>query len=598
MACEHVVQAKLLKGIIPKSSGIYKMLGDEGRILYIGKAKNLFNRLKSYMQFSNLDTKTSRMISLVVDVEIITTQTEAEALILEASLIKAFFPPYNILLKDDRSLPFIALDLAHEFPSIFKYRGKKQSKIMYFGPFGSSDVVFEIIDLVQKIFKLRTCSDSEFKSRKRACIKHQIKLCSAPCVNKVGKEDYASKVTKCINFFNAKDDSFKKDIVQQMSIHAEKMEFEEAILLRNTLEMVAKIQQKGDINFANFDDTDVVCLMLKNNVCAVQIFFVRNSMSFGSKVFFPQVQENSTTNQIMEAFLMQFYESNQIPKEILINIAIENEKAIQEALGVRIHNPKLGKKYDLLKFTISNLETELEKQINSKSKIMQNLTELKEFLNLNSLPKRIDVFDNSHNAGTDFIGAMIVCGQDGFLKKEYRKYNVKYNETKAGDDYAMMREVMRRRYSKIEPESKPDLIVIDGGKGQLSAVAGVFEEIGCNIPFICISKGLDRNAGKEKFHTLSFTDLELKYNSSLLFYFQNIRDEAHRFAISTHRLKRSKSFIKSQIDEIDGVGLRRKKLLLEHFGSVANIKSAKIEDLSKVNGISKSLAQQIYDSLH
>ncbi len=598
MACEHVVQAKLLKGIIPKSSGIYKMLGDEGRILYIGKAKNLFNRLKSYMQFSNLDTKTSRMISLVVDVEIITTQTEAEALILEASLIKAFFPPYNILLKDDRSLPFIALDLAHEFPSIFKYRGKKQSKIMYFGPFGSSDVVFEIIDLVQKIFKLRTCSDSEFKSRKRACIKHQIKLCSAPCVNKVGKEDYASKVTKCINFFNAKDDSFKKDIVQQMNIHAEKMEFEEAILLRNTLEMVAKIQQKGDINFANFEDTDVVCVMLKNNVCAVQIFFVRNSMSFGSKVFFPQVQENSTTNQIMEAFLMQFYESNQIPKEILINIAIENEKAIQEALGVRIHNPKLGKKYDLLKFTISNLESELEKQINSKSKIMQNLTELKEFLNLNSLPKRIDVFDNSHNAGTDFIGAMIVCGQDGFLKKEYRKYNVKYNETKAGDDYAMMREVMRRRYSKIEPESKPDLIVIDGGKGQLSAVAGVFEEIGCNIPFICISKGLDRNAGKEKFHTLSFTDLELKYNSSLLFYFQNIRDEAHRFAISTHRLKRSKSFIKSQIDEIDGVGLRRKKLLLEHFGSVANIKSAKIEDLSKVNGISKSLAQQIYDSLH
>jgi len=338
--------------------------------------------------------------------------------------------------------------------------------------------------------------------------------------------------------------------------------------------------------------------MLKNNVCAVQIFFVRNSMSFGSKVFFPQVQENSTTNQIMEAFLMQFYESNQIPKEILINIAIENEKAIQEALGVRIHNPKLGKKYDLLKFTISNLESELEKQINSKSKIMQNLTELKEFLNLNSLPKRIDVFDNSHNAGTDFIGAMIVCGQDGFLKKEYRKYNVKYNETKAGDDYAMMREVMRRRYSKIEPESKPDLIVIDGGKGQLSAVAGVFEEIGCNIPFICISKGLDRNAGKEKFHTLSFTDLELKYNSSLLFYFQNIRDEAHRFAISTHRLKRSKSFIKSQIDEIDGVGLRRKKLLLEHFGSVANIKSAKVEDLSKVNGISKSLAQQIYDSFH
>ncbi len=598
---KHPILSKLEAGLVPQTSGIYKMLGEGGKVLYVGKAKNLVNRLKSYMQKNGLDSKTKRLLSLVKDLEIITTQTESQALTLEASLIKALFPPYNILLKDDKSLPYIAISKGHDYPAVFKYRGKKQAGHLYFGPFGttasSRQVVFEALDLIQKLFKLRTCTDADFASRKRPCLKHQIKLCTAPCVQKVSKQDYAMQVQACSDFFNAKDDSFKKQLAAKMQAHADNLEFEEAIQIRRQIEMISKVQQRGDLNFADFEDTDVVCIMQNAGVYAVQVFFVRGRMSFGSKIFMPRTQQNSTLSDVLEAFLMQFYTESFIPKEILININLDNLADIANALEAKIINPKLGKKLELVNFTMPNLQNELNLALASKASILQNLQALQAFLNLPRLPQRIDVFDNSHTAGTDFIGAMIVCGQDGFVKKEYRKYNVKNTDTKGGDDYAMMREVMTRRYKNAEPETLPDLVVIDGGKGQLSAVAEAFEAIGCTLPFVCVSKGPDRNAGREKFHTINQTDIELEQGSGLLFYFQNIRDEAHRFAISTHRAKRAKSFVKSRLDDIEGIGAKRKKLLLEHFGSVDGIKKAHPQDLAKVSGVSRTLAQKILETI-
>jgi len=649
----HIIEQKIRAGLVSQSSGVYKMLGEGGKVLYVGKAKNLVNRLKSYLQYAevgedgvgvplplqncnevgvpsplgeggekifknitanpppaggvghqplltiNFSPKTKRLVSLVRDLEIITTATEAEALILEASLIKALFPPYNILLKDDKTMPYIVLNTAHAFAGAYQHRGKKLAGNKYFGPYGGSETVYETIDLMQKLFQIRTCSDSEFKNRTRPCLKYQIKMCSAPCVGKVSELGYNLQIQKVSDFLSGKNNELKNELAKQMNEASQREDFEMAINLRNKIEFLAKIQRKGDINFSDFEDTDTITIAADAQTFAVQVFFIRNGFSFGSKIFFPRTFDDSTEGQVLEAFIAQFYSENDPPREILTNIQLEDTFAanIQQALKCKILNPKLGKKADLVAFTLPNLQNELNKNLSSKTKIMQNLVLLKDFLSLSDIPKRIDVFDNSHNQGTDFIGAMIVAGQDGFIKKEYRKYNVKYSSTKGGDDFAMMYEVMMRRYSKLTDENKPDLIVIDGGKGQMSSVMQAFLELSLSIPFVCVSKGPDRNAGNELFHTPNWQDRPLPKGSPLMFYMQNIRDEAHRFAIGTHRDKRSKTFVKSRLDELAGIGKKRKKQLLEHFGSLENLKKAKTSDICKIDGFSKALAEKVLEGL-
>jgi excinuclease ABC subunit C len=620
----HPISIKIKQGLVPTTSGVYKMLGEAGKVLYVGKAKNLLNRLKSYLQYCNIEgdyggenyiydskfsPKTKRLISLVKNIEIITTSSESHALILEASLIKALFPPYNILLKDGKSLPYIALSNFYNqnfestnqksnpknFPLLFQHRGKKSSENKYFGPYGGSDIIFETIDLIQKLFNLRTCSDNEFKTRSRPCLKYQIKMCSAPCVAKISPAEYKESVKKASDFLSGKNNDLKNDLITKMNTCSENLDYEGAIGYRNKIQALSKIQKKGDLSFSDFVDTDVVCILQIDGVFGVQVFYIKNGFSFGSNVFFPKAMDGDTKEDVLEAFLTQFYYENDKPKEILLNISLDNEFCddFYNGIGCKLLHPKLGKKLELVNFTLSNLTNEITKHNNAKSKNMQNLILLKNFLDLEDIPKRIDVFDNSHTQGKDFIGAMIVATQDGFNKKEYRKYNVKFDTTKPGDDFAMIYEVLTRRYSSMTESNKPDLVVVDGGKGQMTMLKKAFEDLGIDLPFVCISKGVDRNAGNELFHTKNWTDRPLEKNSPLMFYMQNIRDEAHRFAIKTHREKRSKSFLKSEIDNIQSLGKKRKKDLLEHFGSVELLKKASIDDLKKVQGISSELATRI-----
>jgi excinuclease ABC subunit C len=449
---------------------------------------------------------------------------------------------------------------------------------------------------------VRTCSDAEFKSRKRPCLKHQIKLCSAPCTGLISKQDYNLKIKDAIAFLSGKSLEVKNALIKQMNQLSDELKFEEAIATRNKIELITKIQGKGEVNFTEYKNTDVVCIHRVAETVGVQVFFLRDGMSFGSKVFFPSVRsivsdniEDISLSEVLEAFLMQFYCENQVPEEILLNHEITNIKNIEIAISnTKILTPKKGLKLDLVNFTLTNLLNQIEKELLAKAKTSENLHKLKETFNLPKIPQKIEVFDNSHISGSNFIGAMIVAGPEGFIKKEYRKYNAKFDTTKAGDDYAMMAEVMKRRYKSAPAETLPDLILIDGGIGQLSVVKKTFDEIGITVPFICISKGPNRNAGEEKFHTpLGLTNFSLPKNSSLLFYLQNLRDEVHRFAIGTYRKRHQKSFLSSSIDDIKGIGKARKKALLNHFGSFELIKKAKPEDLMKVSGISKEIAMQM-----
>jgi excinuclease ABC subunit C len=590
----------------PKKPGVYKMIGELDKVLYIGKAKILPNRLKNYLDTKNLTNRIRQMVFLIQKVEYTVTETEADALILEASLIKSTNPPYNILLKDDKSLPYISISAKNQFPGLEKYRGKKQIGYKYFGPFGATLLAFEAIETASKIFQVRTCSDYEFSIRKRPCLEYQIKRCTAPCVGKVNQADYASQVENLEAFLSGRDNGYLKLLEVKMQDMATNLRFEEASQIRDKIRLIARVQSGDNFTFKDFEDTDIVAVYRQADVVGVQVFFVRNGLSFGAKVFFMRFEDEDTLVAILEAFLMQFYSDNQIPPNILINQDINTLEPIIQALNklsnkkVDVSYPKRGKKLQLLQFTLPNLHQEVENKLKSKSKTSEILYKIKDIFKLDKIPHRIEVFDNSHFSGTEFMGGMIVATQDGFVKNQYRKFNAKSASIAPGDDFGLMEEVMMRRYRDVLKEAEmPDLVLIDGGKGQQTAVKKAFEKLGLigKIPFVCISKGPDRNAGREKFHLLGHPEFQLEPEDPVLYYLQQLRDEAHRFVINAGRNKRVKNVSNSALDKIEGIGKIRKQKLLQKYGSAKAVKQVSPDELSRFLKISPDVANKILDNL-
>lgn len=616
---------------IPTSPGVYRMVNAGGDVIYVGKAKNLLKRLTNYTQGNRLEYRIQNMVANVASLEIITTKTEVEALLLEANLIKKYEPKYNILLKDDKSYPYILLTTEHGFPRIEKHRGAKKQKGKYYGPFPSAGAVNKAIADLQKAFLVRPCSDSFFDARKRPCMEYQIKRCSAPCANKISKEEYAHLVKQVSDFLEGKSREVQEELVQLMEEASHNMNYEKAATYRDRIKALNQIQAKQTIHMDSIKDADIIGMHRESGQCCIQVFFFRSGRNLGNSPFFPKHTEGATDAEVLSSFLLQFYNDNPPPFEVIIGLAIDGRAAIRQALTelaghtVKITVPKAGGKTKLVKDAVRNAENSMRQKMLGKAKQEMLLFEIGKLFDLPSSPKRIEVYDNSHISGKHEVGAMIVAGPEGFNKKSYRKFNIKGDIAEKGDDYAMLEQVLRRRFArerrnqelrKLEPKKElneislalasdipdstlPDLLLIDGGAGQLSVANRVLTELGYNdIKFVCISKGPDRNAGREQFHIVGKEPFTLPHDSTVLYYLQILRDEAHRFAIGSHRNKRGKSVTKSILDEIPNIGGKRKKLLLNHFGSADGVKEATLEDLMKVEGINHKIAVSIYDTLH
>ena len=593
---------------ISSSPGIYKFLDSNNKIIYIGKAKNLPKRLLNYTSNSGLTVRTQRLISSVNEVEVITTTNESEALLLEANLIKKFKPRYNVLLKDDKSFPYIQITLSDNWPQLTKFRGKHNDKDLYFGPFASIGSANWTIKMLQKVFQIRVCDDHTFKNRKRPCILYQIKRCSAPCTNEITKNEYAKSVEECIDFLNGKSRSIQKKFSNEMEIASKKLDFEKAAILRDRIKSLTQIQSSQQINKNNFVDADVIVSYRLENITCIVVFFYRSKQNWGNQCFFPRHETDDTESEVLEAFLAQFYENKLPPIEIILNFKPKNLDILKNAL-IQKYNKKITfkiprKKNELtiINMAMKNAKESHQRKILDTDKNNDFLKLLFETFNLNFVPSLIEVYDNSHTQGSNPIGSFISFGDSGFLKNRYRKFDIKNTLIKPGDDYGMMKEVINRRFSKLikenDNDNTPDLLLIDGGKGQYSTVREKLDELGFHhLQIIAMAKGKNRNEGNETF-IHNNTEIKLEKNSPLFFFLQRLRDEAHRFAIFTHRKKRTKSFTKSLLDEIPGIGRGRKKSLLNHFGSAKDVGSASLEDLKKVEGISEFIAKKIYNYFH
>lgn len=589
---------------LPHSAGVYRMLDKKGTPLYIGKAKSLKNRVSSYVNTGALNNRLQRMISQVNSLEFTTTRSEAEALLLEANLIKKHSPRYNVLLKDDKTFPYILFSGDHEFPRISKYRGSRKEKGKYYGPFVSASAVDEALTTLQRTFNLRSCSDNIFKNRTRPCLQYQIKRCCAPCVGYVSEEDYAILVHWAQDFLSGKTRQIQDELVMQMQEASSAMNYEKAAVLRDRIRLLTQIQQQGRLAVSGVEEVDVFALARDGTDVCVQILSIRSGQNYGSKNFFPSGVYDLADGEVVFNVIAQFYEAQPVPSMIFTSVELEDRELLEEALKTDIMTPKRGGKHEIVAQVMESASLALLRHINSRSSQKESLLGVRELFNLSAVPKRIEVYDNSHIMGTNQVGAMIVAGELGFLKKEYRKFNIentnKYGAS-GGDDYAMLREVLTRRFRRIKdaPENKPDLVLIDGGVGQVGVARQVFLELGIDeIVFVGIAKGEDRNAGREWFFVQGRSPFQLPENDRTLHYLQRLRDEAHRFAIGAHRDKRSKNMQVSELDQIAGIGAARKKSLLLHFGSVRSIASASVDDISKVGGISKELADKIYMHFH
>lgn len=584
------------------TTGVYQFLDENGKVLYVGKAKNLRNRLKSYLDGKRHNSRISRMIFLARKIEIITTNTEDEALLLECNLIKKLMPRYNILLRDDKSFANILVDITHSFPSISRHRGKKIIKGKYFGPFANGKAISDTIDVLKKSFLLRSCSDNEFKSRKKPCMEYQIKRCSAPCVGLIGEKNYNDLIGEALNFLSGKKSNLQKELAKRMQEHSNNLEFEKAQILRDRIKALSTIQAKQNINLKTDENADFIALAKQGNLSCIIISFFRAGNNYGFKPYFLSVADDDLESEIMQSFLEQFYNEQEIPKLLVLshsaNPSLRGGNASTAIQNVEIIIPKQGNKFNLLQDYLKLAQEELQKKISSQIKDKEMLLELKKLFDLPKIPERIEIYDNSHTSGSDVVGAMIVAGVDGFIKNAYRKFTIKTEELNKKDDCAFLTQVLTRRFKKLlEENNKPDLIIIDGGKGQLNAAAQVFDELKiADIKFTAMSKGENRNAGEEWFHQVGKPSFTLEKHSPLMYYLQRLRDEAHRFAIGFNRSKRAKSVTKSELDEIKNIGAKRKSLLLNHFGSVADIKKASVEDLMRVKGISKNMAVKITES--
>jgi excinuclease ABC subunit C len=592
--------------------GVYRMLDAQGAVLYVGKARNLKARVSNYSRPGNHSPRIERMIRDTVSMMFLTTRTETEALLLEQNLIKQLKPRYNVLLRDDKSFPNILVSREHAFPQIKKHRGRKTEKGNYYGPFASAGAVNRTLNQLQKVFLLRNCTDATFESRTRPCLLYQIKRCSAPCVGYISEADYGGLVADAERFLQGKSTNVQATLAAQMAQASEAMEFERAAALRDRIRALTQVQSVQGINPAGVTEADVVALHMEGGQACVQVFFIRANQNWGNRDYYPRTGSGAEAGEVMEAFLAQFYDDKTPPRLILLSHPVDDEDLVTDLLSeragrkVEIAVPQRGEKAELVAGALRNARESLARKMAETATQGRLLDGLAEAFGLDTAPRRIEVYDNSHIQGTDAVGAMIVSGPDGFQKSQYRKFNIRGDELTPGDDFGMMKEVLSRRFRRLlkeDPDREqgmwPDLLLIDGGAGQVAAVAEIMAELGIDdIEVVGVAKGIDRDAGKEEFHRHGERPFALRHNDPVLYFVQRLRDEAHRFAIGAHRAKRAKAVGATPLDEVPGVGAARKRALLAHFGSAKAVSRANLADLKAVDGISETMAQGIYDFFH
>lgn len=606
-AIRNVVQT------LPVRPGVYRMQDARGDVLYVGKAKALKNRVSNYTQVSRLSKRLQRMVGQTRSMTVVTTNSEAEALLLEAQLIKRYRPPYNVLLRDDKSFPFILIRADHDYPRVQLHRGARRAKGDYYGPFAGAGQVRKTLNALQKLFLLRSCTDGFFNTRDRPCLLYQIKRCSAPCVDRISKPDYAELVTDSKRFLEGKSTEVQAKLGAQMQDAAEKMDFELAAVLRDRLKALTFIQGTQAINAEGVGDADVFAMAEKEGQVGIQAFFIRGGQNWGHRAFFPAHVADVPEDEVFSQFLMQFYEEVPPARNVLVDRDLAEAELLAEAMSERagykvaLSVPQRSARRRLIEQAKRNAVEALDRRLAESTTQARLLREVAELFGLSDSPNRIEVYDNSHIQGTNALGAMIVAGPEGYRKGQYRKFNIKRAETAPGDDFAMMREVLTRRFKRAQDEDPdrdrgdwPDLVLVDGGRGQLGVAMEVLEELGIeDVTVVGIAKGPHHGRdGREVFHMMDGRDFQLPVNSPVLFYLQRLRDEAHRFAIGAHREKRAKAMGASPLDEVPGIGPARKKALLMHFGTAKAVRGASLEDLQKAPGVSKGTAQQVYDFYH
>lgn len=605
-----VIEAQLKT--MPSSPGVYRMLNARGDALYVGKAKNLKKRVVAYTRLDRLPGRLQRMVLETAAMEVISTHTEVEALLLEANLIKRLTPRYNILLRDDKSFPHILVTADHDWPQIVKHRGAHSRKGDYFGPFASAGAVNQTLSQLERAFLLRSCSDAVFSNRSRPCLLYQIKRCCAPCVGRIGHDEYMGLVAQAKAFLSGRSQDIQQELSRQMEAAAEVMDYERAAVFRDRIRALAQVQARQDINLPKLDEADVVALHQAGGQTCIQVFFFRSGCNYGNRAYFPTHAQNEEAPEVLEAFLGQFYADKMPPRLILLSHEVPEQGLMAEALAVRAGRkvellvPKRGDRRKLVEHALHNAREALGRRLAESASQRRLLEGLAQVLSLEAPPNRIEVYDNSHISGTNAVGGMIVAGPEGLMKREYRKFNIRSTELTPGDDYGMMREVLTRRFrraQKDDPDRErgvwPDLVLIDGGTGQLNVALEVLADLGiADVPLAAISKGPDRNAGRERFHLPGRPPFSLEPKDPVLYFLQRLRDEAHRFAIGSHRIRRTKGVGQSPLDEIAGIGSRRKKALLHHFGSARDVAQAGLADLEAVEGISRATAKKIYDHFH
>ena len=594
------------------SPGVYRMLDEKGAVLYVGKARNLKARVSSYARPTGHSPRIARMIRETASMMFLTTRTETEALLLEQNLIKQLKPRYNVLLRDDKSFPNILVSKEHAYPQIKKHRGAKKETGDYYGPFASAGAVNRVLNQLQKVFLLRSCTDATFESRTRPCLLYQIKRCSAPCVGNVSEEDYNDLVRDAERFLQGRTTNVQAKLAAEMQVASRDMEFERAAALRDRLKALTFIQGSQNVNPSGVPEADVIALHMEGGQACVQVFFIRANQNWGNRDFYPRTGSGAEAAEVMQAFVGQFYDTHDPPRLVLLSDGIEDPDLMCEALSqkagrkVEIAVPVRGEKKELVAGALRNARESLARKMSETATQTKLLSGLAEAFDLDAPPQRIEVYDNSHIQGAHAVGAMIVAGQEGYLKSQYRKFNIRGDELTPGDDFGMMKEVLTRRFKRLLKEdpdrqstSWPDLLLIDGGQGQVTAVNEILTDLGIDdVPMIGVAKGVDRDAGKEEFHRIGQRPFALRRGDPVLYFVQRLRDEAHRFAIGAHRQKRSKAVGATPLDDVPGVGATRKRALLAHFGSAKAVSRADLADLKAVDGISDQLAETIYDYFH
>ena len=605
---------------LPSRPGVYRMIGEDGNILYVGKAKSLVKRVQSYTRLAGQPHRIARMISLTRDMEFVTTASETEALLLEANLIKQLKPQFNVLLRDDKSFPHILIATEHEAPELAKHRGARKRKGKYFGPFASAGAVNRALNVLQRAFLLRSCTDSVYQSRTRPCLLYQIKRCSAPCTGEVSIEEYSELVDQAVQFLSGRSSDIRDNLASMMDVAAERLDYERAAVYRDRLASLSHVQSHQGINPQGVWDADVVSAWQEANQTCVQVFFFRNGQNWGNRAFYPRADKSTPVEEVLGPFLAQFYSDKSCPPLVLISHPVPEQALLQKALTsktgrkVSVVTPQRGEKRAIVEHALSNAREALGRRLAETSTQKRLLDGIGTTFDLEKAPRRIEVFDNSHIQGSHAVGAMIVAGEEGFVKNQYRKFNIKSEDISPGDDIAMMREVLTRRFKRLQKEKEdgtlpspdpdalpywPDIAFIDGGAGQLQVANEVAAELGLeDVAFIGIAKGPDRDAGRERFLMVDRDPFMLQPRDPVLYFIQRLRDESHRFAIGSHRARRKQALTKSPLDEIGGIGPSRKRALLKYFGSARSVSRAGVADLALVDGISINMAQSIYDFFH